>query len=227
MKLAVLFSGGKDSSFALWKAKEQHEIVCLVSMLSDNSESYMFQTANIEMTNLLSEAIGLPIIQRKTKGQKEDELEDLKNALIEARNTYGIEGVVTGALKSVYQAGRIQKICRDLNLWCFNPLWLKDQVQHLKDIVNNGFKVIISGVFAFPLDEKYLGRIIDDELIAQFEVLHKKYLINPAGEGGEIETTTLDAPFFRKKVEIINAVKKYEENSGTYTIEEARLVDKS
>ncbi len=226
MKVAVLFSGGKDSNFALWKASEQHEIACLVSILSDNEESYMFQTVNVNITNLQSEAIGIPIIQRKTKGQKEDELEDLRDALIEAKEKFGIEGVVTGALKSVYQAGRIQKICSDLDLWCFNPLWLKDQVQHLHDLVRSGFKVIISGVFAFPLDEKYLGRVIDDELIAKFEELHKKYLINPAGEGGEIETTVIDAPFFKKKIEIVDSRVKYEDNSGVFTIKEAKLSDK-
>lgn len=226
MKLAVLFSGGKDSNFALWKAQEYHEIACLISILSDNEESYMFQTANISITNLQAEAIGLPIIQKQTKGQKEDELEDLRTALIEAKEKFGIEGVVTGALKSVYQAGRIQKICHDLDLWCFNPLWLKDQVQHLRDIVNSGFKVIISGVFAFPLDEKYLGRIIDEELIKKFEELHNKYLINPAGEGGEIETSVLDAPFFKKKIEVVKSDVKYEENSGTFNIREARLADK-
>ena len=226
MKLAVLFSGGKDSSFALWKAKEQHEIVCLVSMLSDNDESYMFQTANVHMTTILAEAIGIPLIQRKTRGQKEDELADMKDALIEAKEKFGIEGVVTGALKSVYQASRVQRICSELNLWCFNPLWLKDQVQHLRDIVSSGFKVMISGVFAFPLDEKYLGKIIDEDLIKKFEELHNRYLINPAGEGGEIETTTLDAPFFMKKVEIVDATMKWEENSGTYIVKEAKLVEK-
>src|SRR3989338_1200647 len=103
MKVAVLFSGGKDSSFALWKASKEHEIACLISILSDNEESYMFQTINVNMTSLQSEAIGLPLIQKQSKGQKEDELEDLKNALVEAKEKYFIEGVVTGALKSVYQ----------------------------------------------------------------------------------------------------------------------------
>jgi len=227
MRVAVLFSGGKDSNYALLKAKEAgHEISCLVSMLSDNEESYMFQTANVHMTALQSDAIGIPLIQRKTRGQKEDELADMKDALIEAKERFAIEGVVTGALKSVYQASRVQKICHEVDLWCFNPIWLKDQVQHLHDLIKLGFKVLISGVFAFPLDERYLGKVMDEEMVRKFEELQQKYLINPAGEGGEIETTVLDAPFFNQRIEIIDAVKKWEENSGTYIIKEAKLVPK-
>lgn len=226
MKLAVLFSGGKDSTFALFKARQQHEVSCLISIISENKESYMFHTPNIDMTRLQAEAIGLPLIQKKTKGEKEAELDDLKAAIIEAMERYGIEGVVTGAIRSVYQAGRVQKICKDLNIWCFNPLWLQDQVEHLNDIVNSGMKVIISGVFAEPLDESYLGKIIDAEMVARLEKAAKDFSINPAGEGGEIETTVIDAPFFKKRIEITNSDIDYEDFSGTFNIKGAKLVEK-
>ena len=131
MKVAILFSGGKDSNFALLKAKEYHDVVCLVSLLSENKESYMFQTVNVSLTKLQAEAMGFPLIQKKTKGAKEDELEDLREALIQAKEEYGIEGVVTGALGSIYQARRVQRICNDLKLWCFNPIGLKDQFELL------------------------------------------------------------------------------------------------
>ena len=226
MKVAVLFSGGKDSSYALMKSKEFHEVTCLVTLISENKESYMFQTANIGITALQAEAIGLPIIQRNTKGEKEAELEDLKSALREAKEKFQIEGVVSGALRSTYQAGRIQKICSDLDLWCFNPLWLKDQVELLNEIVEKDFKAIISGVFAFPLDEEYLGKAIDKDMITKLFQLNKQYQLNPAGEGGEIETTVLDAPFFKKRIEITESKADFKDNSGVFEIKKARLVEK-
>lgn len=226
MKVAILFSGGKDSNYALYKAKEIHEPVCLVTLLSENKESYMFQTANVEITKLQSEAIGLPIIQRHTKGEKEDELEDLKIALLEAKKKYKIEGVVTGALGSVYQASRVQKICNELELWCFNPIWLKDQFELLNELVEQKFEVLISGVFAFPLDANYLGRKIDKEFIENMRELHEKHSINPAGEGGEIESTVLDAPFFKKRIEILDTIISYENHAGIFQIKKARLVEK-
>ena len=227
MRMGVLFSGGKDSCLALYKAMKIHEIVCLISLISKNKESYMFHTPNIELTKMQAEAIKLPIIQKITKGEKEKELKDLKEILSLAKEKFGIEGVVTGAIKSMYQASRIQRICKELDLQCFNPLWHKDQIEILKELVENNFKVIISGVFAFPLDKSFLGKIIDKEMIEKLKKLMEKYDLNPAGEGGEIETTVLDAPFFRKKIEVIDYEIFYENNSGVFRIKNARLVDKS
>lgn len=227
MKVGVLFSGGKDSTFATYIAKKQgYEISCLISIFSKNKESYMFHTPNIELTKMQAEAIGLPIIQKITKGEKEKELKDLKEVMSLAKEKFRIEGVTTGAIKSAYQATRIQKICEELNLNCFNPLWQKDQIQILNELLEDNFKVMISGVFAFPLDKSFLGKIIDKEIIEKLKDLMKKYDLNPAGEGGEIETTVLDAPFFKKKIEILDYDISYENNSGVFRIKNARLVNK-
>lgn len=222
----MLFSGGKDSCYALYKAQKTDEVACLISVISKNKESYMFHTPNISLTKLQAEAIGIPLIQKSTEGRKEDELKDLKSAIRDAIGTHKIEGIVTGAIESVYQAKRVQKICNELNIWCFNPLWMKDQKELLHELVENGFHIIITGIFAYPLDEKWLGRKIDEKVIDELAVLEEKYQMNPAGEGGEIETTVIDAPFFKKRVDIIESDIKAEGNSGVLVIKKAKLVSK-
>ena len=226
MRLGVLFSGGKDSTLALAKAMEKNEIACLVTLISENEESYMFHTVNVDLTKLQAEALVLPIIQRVTEGRKEAELEDLKKAMQEAKTSFNIEGIVTGAIQSEYQAGRIRKICAELDLQCLNPLWKKDQKELLEEIVEEGYKAIISGVFAYPLDRSWLGREIDREMIDRLVKLQEKYGINPAGEGGEIETTTLDAPPFKKRIEILESEIKTKGDSGVLVIKKARLIGK-
>jgi len=226
MRLGVLFSGGKDSTLALAKAKEKNEVVCLITLISENKESYMFHTVNVGLTTLQAEALDLPIIQRVTEGRKEEELEDLKKAMQEAKTTFNIKGIVTGAIQSEYQAGRIRKICAELDLQCLNPLWKKDQKELLEEIVEEGYKTIISGVFAYPLDRSWLGREIDREMIDRLVKLQEKYGISPAGEGGEIETTTLDAPPFRKRIEILESEIKTKGDSGVLVIKKARLIGK-
>jgi ABC transporter with metal-binding/Fe-S-binding domain ATP-binding protein len=226
MRLGVLFSGGKDSTLALAKAKEKNEVVCLITLISENKESYMFHTVNVGLTTLQAEALDLPIIQRVTEGRKEEELEDLKKAMQEAKTTFNIKGIVTGAIQSEYQAGRIRKICAELDLQCLNPLWKKDQKELLEEIVEEGYKAIISGVFAYPLDRSWLGREIDREMIDRLVKLQQKYGINPAGEGGEIETTTLDAPPFKKRIEILESEIKTKGDSGVLVIKKARLIGK-
>lgn len=227
MKLGVLFSGGKDSLLALVKAKEAgHDISCLISMISSNEASYMFHVPNISITKLQSEALSIPLIQEKTRGEKEAELADLRNAIVRAKNEYGITGVVTGAIRSVYQASRVERICKELDLWCFNPLWLMDQEVLLKEVLSRGFKIVISGIFAYPLTKEFLGSIIDDALIKKLVEFGVKYHMNPAGEGGEIETTVIDAPFFNKRIEIIDSEVLYLNHSGNFFIKKAGLVAK-
>jgi ABC transporter with metal-binding/Fe-S-binding domain ATP-binding protein len=223
VKLGVLYSGGKDSTLALMKAKEEHDIVCLITLVSENPESYMFHTPNIDITLLQSQALGLPLVRVTTKGEKEKELDDLKKAIAEAQERYGIEGIVTGAVRSTYQASRVQKICHELDLWCFNPLWLKDQVELLNNVLSAGIIAIISGVFAEPLDESHLGKTIDKTMVARLAKAGATHHINPAGEGGEIETTVLDAPLFKKRITITKSNVKHARHSGVFIIEDAQL----
>jgi len=226
VRLGVLFSGGKDSTYAMMKAMKEHEVVCLISVISENPESYMFHTPNIALVKLQAEAIGLPLVIKTTPGVKEEELHDLERAIETAKKKYRIEGIVTGALASVYQASRIQKICDKLGLGCVNPLWGMDQVRLLHEILEAGLEVIISGVFAEPFDESWLGRRLDERAVSELEAMAKKYRINPAGEGGEIETTVLDAPFFSKKLVILEARKEYKEYAGVYRVIKAVLGEK-
>jgi ABC transporter with metal-binding/Fe-S-binding domain ATP-binding protein len=226
MRVGVLFSGGKDSCLALQTSSSFHDVTCLISIVSENPESYMFHVPNISVTRRQAEAIGLPIVQRGTKGEKEKELEDLRIAVRTAKADFGLEGIVTGAVKSVYQSTRVQRICKQLGLWCFNPLWLKDEIELLNDVVNNRYEVIISGVFAFPLDREFLGNRLDDKMIQKLKRLKEDYGLSPAGEGGELETTVLDAPFFKERLEVLDYDVSYKDYSGVFRIKDVKLVRK-
>jgi diphthine-ammonia ligase len=226
MRLGVLFSGGKDSTLALHLAAEKEQVACLITVVSKNPESYMFHTPNVDVTALQAQALGLPLVSVVTEGKKEEELLDLDRAICEAKSRFQIEGVVTGAVESVYQASRVQRICQRLDLWCFNPLWKTDQKALLETLVRKNFKVMISGIFAYPLDEKWLGKQIDSAVIARLVELQAQYGISPSGEGGEIETTVLDAPMFRQKIEILESSMEAKGNCGVFQIRQARLVPK-
>ena len=226
MKLGVLFSGGKDSTLALHRAAEKEEVACLITLRSKNPESFMFHTPNIQLTELQAEALDLPLVTKLTEGKKEEELADLREAIAEAATQFHIKGVVTGAVESAYQAERVQRICSQLDLWCFNPLWKSNQKALLEELLERHFKVLISGVFAYPLDGSWLGKEIDAGVIAQLVALQKKFGISPSGEGGEIETTVLDAPLFKRKIELLDSAAEWKRDSGIFRINGARLVPK-
>lgn len=197
MRLGVLFSGGKDSTYSAFLARKAgHELVCLITIISKNPDSYMFQHVSKEDIEKLSEKMKIPIIFQETKGEKEKELKDLEKAIKIAKERYQIEGIVTGAVASNYQASRIQRICDGLRLICLNPLWQKNQFELLNELLKNKFKVKIVKVAAEGFDEKWIGRIIDKKTLVELKKLYDKYKINVAGEGGEFETYVLDCPLF-------------------------------
>jgi diphthine-ammonia ligase len=226
MKLGVLFSGGKDSTLALHMAQEKEQVACLITLVSKNKESYMFHTPNVDMTELQAQAMEFPLVSVDTAGRKEEELFDLEHAILRAKKEYCIEGVVTGAVESVYQASRVQRICNKLDLWCFNPLWKYNQKALLEKLLELGFEVTISGVFAYPLDMAWLGKTIDNSIIKRLCDAADKYSISVTGEGGEIETTVLDAPLFKRRIEVTDSEVMWNYTSGLYVIKKARLVQK-
>ena len=226
MKLGVLCSGGKDSLYACGCAMEREEVACLISVRPENEESYLFHTPNVSLVALQAEAAGLPLVAVDSPGREEEEVGDLRRALTIAMERHRIQGVVTGAVLSVYQATRVQRVCHDLGLWCFNPLWHTRQENYLQSLIRQGYEVIVVGVSSAPFDASWLGRQIDETTLADLKTYAGQYRITLTGEGGEYETFVLDAPFFTKRIAIEEARTEYRNYRGMYRITRARLVEK-
>jgi len=223
MRVAALVTGGKDSALALYRAlKLGYEIKFLVTMLPQREDSWMFHFPNIHLADLFAKAVEIPLVKAETAGIKETELEDLKNLLA----TLDIEGVVSGAVSSRYQKERIDKVCQELNLKSVAPLWQEDSMQLLKEIINLDFEVIIVGVYAYGFNQSWLGRKIDSTALKDLVGLNDKYQISLVGEGGEYETLVLDAPFFKKRIQVLQTERIWENDSGYLLVKEARLVEK-
>jgi diphthine-ammonia ligase len=150
----------------------------------------------------------------------------LKRAIEEAIQDHGIEGVLSGAIYSNYQRKRIDDICNELGIKSLSPLWKKKSKEMLREMVAEGFKIIISAVAAEGLGPEWLGKEIDNETINELSDLHNTCCVCTAGEGGEFETLVLDTPFYKKRIEIKNAEKEWDGQSGVYRIKDAVLVEK-
>jgi diphthine-ammonia ligase len=227
-KLAVLFSGGKDSCYASHIMQQQnYDIACLVTLKSANEDSFMFHTPNIHLVEKQAEALGIPLIEQETQGKKEHELGDMRTALEKAKKEYDVQGVVTGALFSNYQRDRIERVCDELGLMIFSPLWHKDQEMEMREIIAKGFSFIITKIAAEGLTEEWLGKEINEEALAKLVVLREKNGLNVAGEGGEFETLMINGPCFKERIKIIKGKKVMEnECTGVYVIEGIEIKEK-
>lgn len=223
-KYISLFSGGKDSTYALYLAlKNGINVTHLVTMETEE-DSYMYHIPNIKLTELQSKAIGIPLIKKETQGDKEKEIKDLKNVL----KKINVDGVISGAVESEYQKQRIEKICKDLKLELYSPLWHQKPEKILKEIINAGFEVLITGISAYGFDKSYLGRKMDKKLLKDLKKLNKEYKVHIAGEGGEFETTVINGPIFNEKIEIKRSKKEWDNINyrGKMEIEKANLIKK-
>ncbi len=223
MKVSVLFSGGKDSVYAAYLIQQQGwEVQSLMTVLPRTADSYMFHYPNIGWTRLQGEAMGIPVRTVETDAKEEKEIDDVERLMKDE----DVDGFVSGAIASDYQWTRLNGVCHRLGRPLFSPLWRKDQLTLLNDMVHAGFVFLVSGVYAGGLGEKWLGRGIDRAAIAELAALRNTHGINPSGEGGEIETFVLDGPSFSRRIRVDEASKEWARDSGTYTILRASLEKK-
>lgn len=223
----MLFSGGKDSTCAAWLASKQDELACLVTLFPKSEASYMFHFPNLEWTRLQAEAVGVPQVTTATEGIKEEELRDLERALADAKDRFRLEGIYTGALASVYQKSRVERICRTLGLECVSPLWGSDPEDHLRRLVRDGFVTIVVSVSALGLDQSWLGRTLDSKAVDELVALGRKYRFHVGLEGGEGETFVLDCPLFSSRIEVLESASHWKGDSGYLQISKARLAPKA
>ncbi len=227
MRLAALVSGGKDSLYAMHLVKKQgHEIKYIVSFISENPDSYMFHVPNAHLVREQAAAMEIPLLQVASSGEKEKELDDIAAALKKIRRE--IDGVVSGAVASSYQKSRIDKICGDLGLASFAPLWQQEQEKLLKDMLDSGFVMVITAVAAQGLDESWLGRGIDSATASELLELGRKHRFSAIGEGGEYESFVLDCPLFSERIMVKGAEKIWDAKtrSGVLRIKKIETVRK-
>lgn len=217
MKLACLFSGGKDSNLALFTALSQgFDVSHLVTAMPESSASHMFHHPNANWAYLQAKSIAIKHVSKRIASEKNAELAELKKLL----EKLPVGGVVSGAVASDYQREKIDFICAELGFLHLAPLWHKNQESLLNEISEN-FHAIITSVSADGFDETWLGRKIDAACISDLKSLNKKFNINLSGEGGEYDTFVLRSPLFRKGIKIMKAEKIWSKSSGVLKILEA------
>jgi len=225
LKLGSLFSGGKDSTFAIYKAKsEGHDISCLVTVFPKSEESHLLHHPNIGLTVLQAKAMNIPQI---TVGLDSDdpgiEVDNLKKALKTAKAQFGIEGVVHGGIRSEFQKNHFETICHSMNLDVIAPLWNANEASYLHDLVHSGFQFIVTSVTAEGLDNSWLGKEITAPDVEKLIIMSSKFGFNASFEGGEAETFVVSCPLFSGRIKIVKSNQIWDGYRGRFEITEAVL----
>ena len=224
LRVAVLFSGGKDSTYASWVGQHQGWDVSLITVRPTSPDSRMFHYPNVDWTHLQAQAMGLSHEVVEMMGM--DELADLQHALLRMKSQDEISGLANGAVASDYQKSRFDNMCDAIGLKTYAPLWHKNAGLLVDDLQKSGFRIILTAVAAKGLDESWLGRELTKQEWSRLQQLSKIHGIHLTGEGGEYESFVLDAPHFSRRIEIEKSRKEWHGDSGRLVIEEASLRDK-
>ena len=232
---ASLFSGGKDSSWALYRALEEGLNVERLVTVHPEGDSYMYHVPATRLARLAAESIGVPLLEVEpgdfgaeaatdSSAQGDAELEPLEAALAEldAELDGRLAGVTAGAVESDYQTSRIEGMCDRLGIGLFAPLWRRDPHRLAEEMLAAGFEIRIVRVAAHGLDESWLGRTLDREAIDELTELNERYGVHVLGEGGEFETLVVDGPHMDRRIEL-EYWTEWDGTRGTLRIEDARL----
>ena len=227
MKLAALFSGGKDSTYAIYLAKKLgHSVDVLLTLYPHSSESHLLHYPNIEFTQLQAESMKTPqLIEKTHSDDSENESKKLNNLISLAKEKYSIDGIVHGGILSEYQKDNFSLICEKNQLKIISPLWNKEPESYMKELLNENFEYIISTVSSAGLNDSWLGRIIDKNGLDELQKLQKKFRFNLNFEGGEAETFVTNCPLFEKRLLIQNSTTEWDGYRGRFEILEAKLKD--
>ena len=227
MKLAALFSGGKDSTYAIYLAKKLgHSVDVLLTLYPHSSESHLLHYPNIEFTQLQAESMKTPqLIEETPSDDSENESKKLNNLISLAKEKYSIDGIVHGGILSEYQKDNFSLICEKNQLKIISPLWNKEPGSYMKELLNENFEYIISTVSSAGLNDSWLGRIIDKNGLDELQKLQKKFRFNLNFEGGEAETFVTNCPLFEKRLLIQDSTTEWDGYRGRFEILEAKLKD--
>ena len=225
MKIAVLFSGGKDSTMALYRAlQDGHEVKYLVSAYPSNPESFLFHTSNIQLTELQAKAIGIPLVKVEVRSFEDvGEAQELEAALKEL----DIDGIAVGGVSSNYQGRVFGEIANSLGLEVYAPYWKRPHTELIEEAIGLGFEIIITSVSAEGLTKDWLGRKLDKGTLQELKELSEKYGFDIGGEGGGWCSLVIDGPIFRQRIKLLKTEKTWDGMAGKLIVTQAKLVEKN
>ncbi|WP_299234220.1 diphthine--ammonia ligase [Natronomonas sp.] len=236
MSWVSLFSGGKDSSWALYRALERGAPVERLVTVHPSGESFMYHVPATELAELAAESIGIPLVDVRpgefgpaagddeTTGERGDrELEPLEDALVDLADETGpIDGLTAGAVESSYQTDRIRGMCDRIGAELFAPLWQADPRGLIDAMLDAGFEITVVRVAARGLDESWLGRTLDAAAVRELEALNDDHGVHILGEGGEFETIVTDGPHMDRPIGLEGSP-EFDGVRGTFRVTDAWL----
>ena len=207
------WSGGKDSCLALHRARMAGaKPACLLTIIGEDGIRSKAHGLRKDVIAAQAAAMGIPLVTRcATWAGYEAAFVD---ALYEIRKQ-GITAGVFGDIDFPPHLEWEEKVCAKADMIPCLPLWGGARPALLHEFIALGYKALIVSINENKLNRKFLGRIIDGEIISTFQ----KIGIDPCGENGEYHTVVVDGPIFARPLSVKAGSSLDETSSGYCTLD--------
>jgi uncharacterized protein (TIGR00290 family) len=222
-KVAVSWSGGKDSCLALYRIlKQNYEVICLLSMVSEKDARNHAHGLQIDILKLQARALGLPLI---LVDSADDYELSLQKSLSLLKQNSGVEAIVFGSLYSKEDRKWNEQVAYTSGIEPLFPVWTSqdNSSKLLHDFISLGFHSVVCRASSKYFDQSYAGKYLDWSFYDEIHQTDSCVM----GEFGEYHTFVLDGPIFQKKLDITKSDVVLNSGLWSLDIQSCQLVDKT
>jgi diphthine-ammonia ligase len=229
MKVAIMYSGGKDSTFAIEYALEKGwDIRYLISIKPNRTDCYLFHYATVEHTKELAEILKIPhVLEKCSVADPKKEAQIVRKIVEKQQKTEPVNAVVLGGTGlQETQLKSIQDALRPLGIEVFASHAGEEHDLIIEKMLDKGYEIMITQVASDGL-MPWLGRKLTRENFKELKKDSLNYKFHIGFEGGYADTLVLDGPIFNKKLGI-NSFKRIVEDDycGYVKINRLNILDK-
>ena len=229
MDVAILYSGGKDSTFAIQHAKDKGwNIRYLISVKPTRKDCFLFHFATVEHTKEFAKMLDIPHFYVSCSVADPVKEADIVRKVVEDnQGKMKVDSVVLGGTGlQETQLKSIQNALRPLNIDVFAAHAGEDHDLIVQQMLENGYEIMITQIASDGL-KNWLGKKITKENFAQLKKDSIKYGFHIGFEGGYADTLVTSCPLFNKQMAVDEMSTVFEDNyCGHVEINKYRMEDK-
>jgi uncharacterized protein (TIGR00290 family) len=197
-KAVFNWSGGKDSSIALYKVllECEYEISYLLTTVSSSFKRIVQHGVKEKLLEMQAESIGIPLYKLYMPENTDMDVYNslIKQTLLNLKN----ENINTGIFGDIFledlRKYREEKLA-EVGVNAVFPIWKYPTHSLVRQFIETGFKAVIVCVNETYLDKSFAGREINFDFIRDLPPG-----VDPCGENGEFHSFVYDGPIFKKPV---------------------------
>ena len=230
MDVAILYSGGKDSTFAIQHAMNKSwNIKYLISVKPTRKDCFLFHYATVEQTRDIARMMHIPNFYVKCKiANPVKEAEIVKEIVKKNQKKMKVDAVVLGGTGlQETQLKSVQNALRPLKVDAFASHAGEEHDLVMEEMLKNGYEILITQIASDGLKD-WLGKKITKENFSQLKRDSVKYGFHIGFEGGYADTLVTDCPMFSKRLVIEDMSIIFEDAyCGHVVINRYRMEDKA